>query len=957
MHTTTSLRLPRLDQGSYSGSSVPPVATTMQTQVSHGPVTYFFSSAQKVGFYPDGQPFVVSNIAAFNVTQITPDGVLLNGFDANGAMINPFFPVGPGQVQGFDGMFGSVGDGTGVNLATVTPYSVGVNVDPVFKGAPIVVAKDSEMSIVKSVRGAGVTQANVWRICDWWGVLHVVKTVPLQGCPAPSACSISKNMDAYAGKRNKNVLNPGYTYQASQPTLAQCLANAPAGVDGQAKAGTTYFNASFKPYFGQGAEQRRRFMIETFGYSRDYCKAWADYALAMHAEGPVNCSDAAFDAFLAAGSQVLGMCDRQIAGGYAQNTGGAGQNLGAQLVAMFFGAAYSSVPGVAAKALAVPGNERGQPRMITAASEGIRVQYSGAPNHSIPHATFTADHVGRPRWVKGETWSATEPQLDAQIDSDYENSSSPAAFPSLLAMMLLRNWTGGVDGATAMLEGGPYDNTNQKAAPIAQLDIWRTITNVHSLLFVEFRHLAVYDAVRDLCSLARWQDAPSEFTPLVANQAAFLSSVVGGFQWNLTTAAHATQTITAYQIQYSLDQVSWYDVDTPGVSGTQTGLANGVKYYVRWRRQSAKGWSPWSLNYKYKSTDPTERLVVVTGGAAGGAITNTQAPAVFQPKYPKWEGPLYTPAPATLDLTQGVFVVAGVGLWTGNLTAGAIIAHQRNGVDIPGASAAKYNLVGADKNTSHRVGINYGSGFVYSAAVNVPNQYLQNPVQFDGVNDRYQYTNLAAQVPHSTGATCSFWFELTANGARRYLCNIPGIFIEKAADNTIRVVITNSSSVIIWDVKSVDTFSMSDGRVHVMASYNGAAGVGYVAINGVILVADIDPELNKLNTTVAPVAGTIGTGLAVTGTFGGRTTDHTLDLNGKLSDVWFDNSFIDISNPVTLAKWWNNGLPPDLGANGQLPTGVAPKIYLGDNMLAADWNAGANRGSAALTFTMIGAVT
>ncbi len=65
------------------------------------------------------------------------------------------------------------------------------------------------------------------------------------------------------------------------------------------------------------------------------------------------------------------------------------------------------------------------------------------------------------------------------------------------------------------------------------------------------------------------------------------------------------------------------------------------------------------------------------------------------------------------------------------------------------------------------------------------------------------------------------------------------------------------------------------------------------------------------------------------------------DCGGQVGQVWFNTSYIDLSVPANLAKFYNAGKPVYLGADGSLPTGSQPLIYLpefGDR-------AGINRGT------------
>lgn len=52
-------------------------------------------------------------------------------------------------------------------------------------------------------------------------------------------------------------------------------------------------------------------------------------------------------------------------------------------------------------------------------------------------------------------------------------------------------------------------------------------------------------------------------------------------------------------------------------------------------------------------------------------------------------------------------------------------------------------------------------------------------------------------------------------------------------------------------------------------------------------------------------------------------------FNGTLSELWFNNTYIDFSNPTNRAAFISSGgYPVFLGLNGQLPTGSSPLIYL-----------------------------
>lgn len=63
-----------------------------------------------------------------------------------------------------------------------------------------------------------------------------------------------------------------------------------------------------------------------------------------------------------------------------------------------------------------------------------------------------------------------------------------------------------------------------------------------------------------------------------------------------------------------------------------------------------------------------------------------------------------------------------------------------------------------------------------------------------------------------------------------------------------------------------------------------------------------------------------------------RSTFGTDYVNGRLSNVFFDTKYIDLSQPANLAKFVTgtgiDAKPADLGANGEKPFGTPPLIYL-----------------------------
>jgi hypothetical protein len=65
-------------------------------------------------------------------------------------------------------------------------------------------------------------------------------------------------------------------------------------------------------------------------------------------------------------------------------------------------------------------------------------------------------------------------------------------------------------------------------------------------------------------------------------------------------------------------------------------------------------------------------------------------------------------------------------------------------------------------------------------------------------------------------------------------------------------------------------------------------------------------------------------------------------FDGKIGFFWFDDSYVDFSDETTRLKFFDAfNYPVDLGADGSLPTGSQPLVYLNN-----DFHLGTNLGSA-----------
>jgi hypothetical protein len=683
------------------------ISTTSVSSFTYAGVTVNLSKAMSVGYYHDGHPFVIRE-ASTSITSSSPaaqqittgawtdlrDGAVSGAsYWVNGAMFDPYLiprPEIPGNTkQGFSRFLQA--STSAIGLSKTTTFDGSLCVDPGYTGAAVPIPA-TDTTWVKSVHKTGQTTPDT-QTFDKFIAVHFVSEAPFVGAFAPAPCDLDKTPIAYAQDRNKACLGTGFTPSTYMPSLSTVTTN-------------EYIRSDLYPLWGQSGEVNRRYMTgpdDYAGTSAGYGVHWSEYIAALQAEGASAVSDADFDRAVSLALAFHGVRRRMIHEGDITSSdftkpGGAGQAAGYGLLGFFLGFA---IPPLYPQAILAGGNAFGaQTFWVEASHVGVATRWPG--NHYVYNQTYLPEQIGLPEWTV-ETYAFF---ADSQIAADYRTTSGPATFPETLVAMLLKAGPGGIDGSQAIARSGAYDLTNPFAASMAYMDRQRTWTDVHgSVDPVRYTHRPFYDDRRDDCHMPRWHGQPDQFMPRNANLSTYLTAGSGSFSWNLSTAAHATETILEYRVQYSLDGVQFVDVDTQGVSGTQTGLIASQLYYVRWKRRSASGWSPWSMNFKQFSTDSAGRMLVTTTGTKSGTVTNTVAPMLMSKVYPLWKGSYFEEAPDALDLGTPIYI--GRGMWTGNVTGGPTYADLTSateggtytagaGAIAAGAYASFYDPVAAD---------------------------------------------------------------------------------------------------------------------------------------------------------------------------------------------------------------------------------------------------------------------
>ena len=217
-------------------------------------------------------------------------------------------------------------------------------------------------------------------------------------------------------------------------------------------------------------------------------------------------------------------------------------------------------------------------------------------------------------------------------------------------------------------------------------------------------------------------------------------------------------------------------------------------------------------------------------------------------------------------------------------------------------------------------------GFGGQAAAAVP--ITVPAVAFDGTNDYLTRGAGLTGAADSKTMTGSIWALSGADGVVDAIIFSTGNAFALLRQSTNRAVIEaeNAAGTGILDIgSSTNSMQVADGWIHILFSVDLAdATKRHLYINGVSDLAVVTYTDDTIDFTVADWAI-------------GATTAPANILTGDLAQLWFaPGQYIDLSYPPNRRKFRSlAGKPVDLGADGSLPTGVAPLIYF--NNAVASW--------------------
>jgi|ETN02SMinimDraft_2_1059926.scaffolds.fasta_scaffold56275_1 hypothetical protein len=200
--------------------------------------------------------------------------------------------------------------------------------------------------------------------------------------------------------------------------------------------------------------------------------------------------------------------------------------------------------------------------------------------------------------------------------------------------------------------------------------------------------------------------------------------------------------------------------------------------------------------------------------------------------------------------------------------------------------------------------------------------YQANSVRFDGSSDCFQWKTTSMTINNGKAGTISVWLDPMGNdGAVREIIRSVGEWFEAQfnTDNKFRVRAWNGSA-YAFNMYSTDTYIATDGWTHFLATWNLATGTNYMYVDSVDVLdggsatSDFTIDYQTTGWTNFAHNGSGGVGMWI--------------YDGEVADLWFDDSYMDITDSANRLKFIDgDGKPVDLGDDGSKPTGSSPILY------------------------------
>ena len=226
--------------------------------------------------------------------------------------------------------------------------------------------------------------------------------------------------------------------------------------------------------------------------------------------------------------------------------------------------------------------------------------------------------------------------------------------------------------------------------------------------------------------------------------------------------------------------------------------------------------------------------------------------------------------------------------------------------------------------------------------------YVPFVAKFDGIDDIITRTATAPTGLSVDDKVLEIAFWLKLNGGDGTAVSIYRITaanndlklsLTKLQDNTLRLygASPTNTTVLLMDTTTANPITTSLGwcHVYVYANMANTAQRG-IFINGAPVAINVFNYVNA-------VIDYVGTDYKYIIGGPGASSSH---LNGSLADFYFNDSV-----STTISNFYNSGSPVNLGANGEIPSGISPVFYLSRTGNGSSWATNSGTGG---NFTITG---
>ena len=578
---------------------------TTQSSIVYRGITMTISPAMPVANFFTGPP-VIQSTGPFTITAVSPISEVLDGYLANGAMLDPYngtyYPAASSS-QGFDG---SIATGAVVKATCRVPYDAALNRHPTISGA-ISVASGASHCYVQSKRRTG--GAGGYKAVEEYVPFYVLPyQIAVDEFPPPMSNAgsgevVRKSQINYAALRN-------VTMPAGARTVAAAIAAVP----------------DIYPHMGWVADPFRAF--QNSGASPDNYSAYvgrdnAKVVASLHWTNTDAAKEPAAVWVVKTAIAIYGTYQRGWTGGR-----GAGQWHGYHEI-LYAGAFLLGHSGMLAAAQAMQSN------MVTPFNyvSALDIAKSAAwPDQYLYNRPFFAEEVGKPIYV-GDG-------VGGDISRRYLTVCTPSTIEALGPVIALQNGPGGVAGYDVVLQGA-MSVSNVKSAALAFCDRFRNLTPNPFSQPNSQAELDTWDLFRNAIPIAKWAGLPEQINS--EDTVTKFTGIASGITWSYAGYNWASEPVTNRRIMVSLDGMLGPVVTGAALTGTITADLLGVVHYCQIAQDSASGAGRFSVNYPRVATGSERNRATPTGTLANAAPSYASriTPRIMVPEKPNYEGPTW----------------------------------------------------------------------------------------------------------------------------------------------------------------------------------------------------------------------------------------------------------------------------------------------------------------------------